>query len=330
MIKILEINPNPSKAISFYRSRLPLAILQRDYSEINVIQHSGGILTWDTIILFNIIFIKSPYKQSDLDNIKLAKKLGVKVIIDVDDYIFDIPGYITGAVEFNSESCQNIVKECLWLSDQVWVSTETLAGFLTHTVGVKSNIHVIRNAYEPLIFDKTPVFNETTNILHRGSYVHMADVQEMKDDLVEVVNENDWHIDFLGLYPIFFKQFFNAQYHDFKDIGSYLDFLPTLRCSINIIMLNRSSHFSMCHSNNGWIEGTYAGTVTLAPDAAEWHRPGIINYGNDFKEKLKAMITGEYDLKSHHRQSWQYIEENCKLEKANQLRFKLVELLLNQ
>jgi len=86
----------------------------------------------------------------------------------------------------------------------------------------------------------------------------------------------------------------------------------------------------MCHSNNAWIEGAYAGAVTLAPDTAEWHRPGIVNYGSDFKEKLKAMITGEYDLESLHKQSWQFIQENCQLKTVNQLRIKLMERLMQQ
>ncbi len=329
MIKILDLTANSSGAISFYRSRLPFAMLQKDCPEIEVIPYSGQPMTWDFVILFNIIFVKSPYKQADLDNIKLAKKLGVKIIVDVDDYIFEVPGHIAGASEFNNQKTQDIAKECMWLADQVWVSTETLAGYLKYEAGVGTNVHVIRNAYEPLIFNKAPDFNKTQNLLHRGSYAHMEDIQDFADDLVEVANENEWHADFLGLSPLFLRKFHNAKYHDFRSVVDYISYLPTLRCSINIIMLNRNSPYSMCHSNNGWIEGTYAGAVTLAPDVSEWHRPGIVNYGSDFKEKLKAMITGEYDLESLHKQSWQFIQENCQLKTVNQLRIKLVQRLMH-
>lgn len=325
MIRILEIISNPSKAISFYRGRLPLGYMQRTFCDIEITPYLGGVPSWDTLILFDVLFIKSPYTEVHYKTIVQAKKCGLKVIVDMDDYIFDVPGYITGAHEFRSVKTQEVVWECIWKSDVVWVSTKTLANAIENKVG--RTCVVINNAYDPLFFDNPQEFNNNTNILYRGSYVHMADLNINQHDLVEVVNNNNCHITFMGQSPWFFDEFKNATHIDFLEIQEYIKALPYPSASISIVLLDRKKLFSMCHSNNAWIEGTYAGAVTLAPDADEWRRPGIINYTYDFKEKLNAMINGEYDLKSHHQESWHYIEENCTLQKANELRYESIKKL---
>lgn len=330
MIKILEIISHSAGAVSFYRSRLPLVQLHRTRVDINVFiqENSSYKYSWDFFIQFDIIFTKSFYRQVDLDFLRRAKKFGVKIIIDIDDFIFDIPGYVKGAEEFNSAKTQSIIKECLWIADEVWTSTDTLARELF--LKTERRCTVIRNAYEPLFFNRTPIFNKGKDILYRGSYVHMADVDNHREDLVEVVNKNDCIITFMGQYPLFYKEFKYTAYKSFMEVDQYIDTLPTIGASINLVLLDTSKTYSMCHSNNGWIEGTYAGAVTLAPKVEEWIRPGIINYTDDFKEKLNAMIKGEYDLESLHQQSWHYIEENCMLEKANELRYNSINRLLNR
>lgn len=328
MKKILEIFSNRQNAISFYRCRLPLVMLSKKYQELQIdsLEFDSESISWNTLISYDILFLKSPYKEQHLKLLKQAKKLGLKIILDFDDYVAGVPGHINGAKEFNDPITQQRIVECIWLADEMWVSTDTLAGALRMLSGKKCT--VIKNAYEPLFFHKTPTFNHGKDVMYRGSYVHMADLNMFADDLIEVANKNDSVITFLGQSPLFLKEFKFKEHIDFLPIEDYIEKLPTLTAAINVVLLDSDNIYSMCHSNNAWIEGTYAGAVTLAPDAPEWRMPGIVNYGGDFKEKLNAMITGQYDLESLHQQSWHYIEGYCKLEHTNRLREESIKRLL--
>ena len=135
----------------------------------------------------------------------------------------------------------------------------------------------------------------------------------------------------MGMNPIAITDYADAIYSPYMDKNAYFRYLSQIEGSISIVPLSHRKselNFNKSKSNIAWLEATYAGMVSLAPNWPEWRKPGIINYIDDldFKEKLTAMIEGKYDLESLHKLSWQYICSELTLDKTNQQRLSVIRL----
>ena len=51
--------------------------------------------------------------------------------------------------------------------------------------------------------------------------------------------------------------------------------------------------FNRAKSNIAYLEAIMCGAIIVAPDWQEWRHPGVINYTDDFKEKVGYMVTME-------------------------------------
>lgn len=115
------------------------------------------------------------------------------------------------------------------------------------------------------------------------------------------------------------------------DIIDYFRNIKTLRPSIQIVPLENIM-FNYNKSNIAWIEGTYAGAVTIAPNLPEFNKPGVLTYNSpkEFKSILEGCLKGDYDLRSLYDSSYIYIKENLLLSKVNNLRKEVINLLFEK
>jgi hypothetical protein len=327
MINLLECLPSANDATSLYRGRLPLLRLQKQFSDqLMIYPYHKGPVTWDNILLYDMVFIQRPCDSHHFEVMKAAKRHKLPVWIDYDDLLCNIP---TGNLAGNGygPAAVKMIGNLIDLADIITVSTNALKFHLGKKYGNKRKMKVIPNALDLEMFRTKPKFRNSKNILWRGSHTHMQDLLEYKDPIIEVMNKNDkWSIDFMGYNPFFItNELKNSTYTHPFPIDEYIRKLSIFNYSICIVPLD-DCPFNRSKSNIAWQETTYAGAVCLAPDWEEWQKPGIVNYTdqNDFKKKLKAMISGKYDLKRMHQQSWQYISENLSLAKVNKLRSELI------
>lgn len=96
------------------------------------------------------------------------------------------------------------------------------------------------------------------------------------------------------------------------------------------IALLAFNEFNKCKSNCGWIEATYAGAATVAPDMDEFKKPGILTYQNpdEYQDKLEQLINNE-DLRNKcYTESYDYIKENLLLSKVNKEREKIIKEIM--
>ncbi len=329
MINILEVNPGPNQAMSFYRGRLPFIKLQKKYSDqLMFYPHFRQEPTWDYILLFDLVFMQRPADENQLEIARACKRYNIPLWVDFDDLLTNIPKDNPAYDAYDGEYQDNI-KEIIQLSTVITVSTEALKDYLDNDFNCGGKTIVISNALDLQTFPKVPIFRKANKILWRGSTTHQKDLFEVKDEIIRAVNSNKkWAVDFMGYNPFFISEHIDHSYTPKMDLDSYFEILPKLNHSICIVPLH-DCEFNRSKSNIGWIEATYAGAVCLAPDFEEWNHPGIINYSDqkDFEEKLTAMIKGEMDLSAFHAKSWQYITEHLSLDKVNEERYSIIEKL---
>ena len=345
MIKILEVNPNTNDAMSFYRGRGPLSELQKKYSDkINVGSVGAQIIqTWDFLSVFHMVFILRPFGEEHRNLMRTCKQFGIPVWIDYDDLLTDVPIDNPAWMSYGNDGARKIIKEIMELCTVCTFSTPFLMNKMGKDILHKS--HVVPNAHNKNILRAPAEFAPHKKVMWRGSHTHARDLKEFEGPIREALrtyqkkaepNSGDWNLKMIGMTSMHISDYIDVEYTPYMEKNTYFRHLSELNASINIVPLSHRPteiDFNKSKSNISWIESTYGGAVTLAPDWEEWRRPGIINYkGNtpyevkvDFHKKLTAMIDGEYDLKSLHQQSWQYIQDNLTLEQTNEDRYKIIQ-----
>jgi hypothetical protein len=332
MTRILLITEATGEGIAFYRSVMPFNMIQKEYDDISVtIKHSQEKFTWDVFTAHDVVFVSNPRIPKHLEIIKAAKNYGIKVWSDYDDCYLDIPKdndlyhlYTVGTIE-------HIVKESLMYSDITTVTTRYLKEYLSE---YSKRIHVIPNAF-PLEFLSSDSLGEVKQGYHnfvswRGSRSHRRNLREYSKEITQVAKENpEWVFKFFGLNPEYFDGEFNYNHYDFADLFGSFDRMKRFASKIHFVTLY-DRPFNKSKSNISWIEATIAGSVVLAPAWEEWTKPGVVTYTTkeDFKDKLTALIHGEYNLTRQFEESRDYILNNLSLKKVNKERLKILKDLI--
>jgi hypothetical protein len=336
MINILEINPNPNDAMSLYRGRGPLIRLQKKYSnELNFYPAPQQLSTdWDHLNIYDLVFIMRPSSDTALNIIKACNSYGIPVWADYDDLLSDIPkdnpAYF---VEHNSPRYKARLEEIMARCAFVTFSTQHLMNTMGKNVYQKST--VIPNGIDKKLFSSSRTIGIENKILWRGGSTHSRDIYEFRDPIIRSIRKSGYVLELMGLNPIYITDFIDGIYTPYMNKSNYFNYLSRYNGKISIVPLSHRPEeieFNKSKSNIAWIESTYAGLATLAPDWEEWRKPGIINYtdANDFHKKLTAMINGEYDLESHRLASWRYIRQNLDIEVLNEKRYALIKECLSK
>jgi hypothetical protein len=140
----------------------------------------------------------------------------------------------------------------------------------------------------------------------------------------------DWKWHFIGNdIELVTEPIENKKVHKEQHIVNYFSTIKKLNPAIYVVPLAFNT-FNECKSNCGWIEATYAGATTVAPDMPEFRKPGILNYKTEqeFQEKIELLMNDETLRNNCYHKSYKYIKENLMLSKVNELRTNIIEDLL--
>jgi hypothetical protein len=188
----------------------------------------------------------------------------------------------------------------------------------------------VPNAFNEQFCKKLKVFppqNEKI-ILWRGGHSHIEDLMLHADSIIRFKKDNpDWTFCFYGLNPFFLKKNMPYEYIPFcDDLHTYFQSIQEIQPKIQMVALT-DTVFNRAKSNISWIEGTFAGAVTVAPATlAEFNRPGVIPY-EDLYGGLR-MAANMPDRKEQLRISREYIGNNLLLNHVNKQREALLRDLI--
>lgn len=277
-------------------------------------------IDWQDIAGLDILIVQRPLNEAGLRLIDIAKGMNIKVILDYDDDVFNIPSH-NPSYEYYKDN-EEIIKQCLELSDEVWVSTLQIKRSIEAT-RLNNNIHVIPNAHNDFIFPvelKKPLDKENKLAVYRGGATHNEDVYAIQDELVEKINNSDWEFRFIGSrFPaIEVKTGNNHTYTHPMSMISYFNYLHQSNPSIVFFPL-LTNKFNHAKSNICFLEATYAGAAFFSnKELYEYRRQNnmVFPISEFFKEPDMEL------LEMFNNTAWEYIKENLLLSKINQQRLE--------
>lgn len=322
-MKILLSIPNPNDGTAYYRA-LPYYKLGHEITTHNPVEG----FSLDEIYNVDVVFFQRPANQIQVTNIEICKKYNIPVIVDYDDYGFDIDETNPAYEFYSRDDKQACMKECIKLADVVTVSTQYLKECLLEIVP-NANITVIPNAADDSKFSVEPSYHERNKvILLRGGGSHGKDWEEYKDAIIQIMEEHpDYTLAVMGFHPEWLRQIKNVKYFKFSDILTYFDTLMQLKPELMIVPL-QDTKFNRCKSNIAWIEGTLAGATVLATDLPEFKSNGCYDVTpKTIYKELDFLINL---FKESHRESLTHIiacSSIPRLSQVNELRKDLIESL---
>lgn len=318
--------PNATDGTSLYRGWGPLSKLKEVMPEVSFIVSER--VDWSILINCDAAFLQRPFTDAHLKVCQMIKNMNIPLWVDYDDDLFCVPRSNPTFENYSTDETRLRVATILGLADHVSVSTKQLATAYNRIreKNNKSNCEIIPNALDLKLFPET---EERTKQRHRlavwrGSATHDEDLMEYEQELVQAAKKfPDVLFQFIG------KPFWgtvqnmkqnakNVQSAKGVDPIEYFTVMRKIQPLAMFVPL-KETPFNLSKSNIAWLEGTYAGAVSLVPDWEEWQRPGAIRYKDkkDFYEKFSNILRGEIDTQAHTRESWEWIKENLLLSKIN-------------
>ena len=290
--------PAPDDATSLYRAWGIVRDLKKQFLKMDVIAEfvkPENNLTYMNIKNYDVVYLQRPSTDTHLQIVEIAKRLGVKVWIDYDDNLFEIPVENQSYALYMNEKRHNTMKEIIKQSDLVTVSTQALSDYIKPWFF--SNIATIQNAYDPS-FHGVPIKQPTKNLIAwRGTNTHAKDIDTYKRPLVDFLNEYEqFKIIFMGFDAkmirdeMKFKE--NYSYFELMDPVNYIANYKHLAPEIHIVPLH-DSIFNRCKSNIALIEARASGAKVLGPAWNEWQDSDFCYYSEDsFYNGLTILAKG--------------------------------------
>lgn len=325
-ITLSYLLPHESDATSFYRGKAPLADLRKRMGNMSFVTMNE--YNWATLAPVDVMFMQRPFAEIHLRVAEMVKKNRKPLWIDFDDALHHIPVWNPCHAEYQKH--QKNIATITAMADVVSVSTPHLAFLLKD---LNPNIKVVPNAWNDTLLPYVKPVEEDKHMLisWRGSNTHRGDLATVAENIIKIhqkhpnifwlfVGENPWFTDYMD--PKSMKSFPSL------DALEYFDLMRKSRPLIHITPL-ADCDFNRAKSNISCMESSWAGAVNLCPDFEEWQLPGVVNYkdSDDFERKLLDMVEHGYPGSSQQK-TWEYIDENLRLSKINNLRADIVRSLV--
>lgn len=332
MIRVLTFAPAITDGTSFYRLGGVLPYLEREYCDIHIKDLSDkDVLDWPDYISYDVAVFQRPFIRQHLSTITMLKLMGLKVIIDYDDDVLNVPMH--NQFYPNYESNKENIKQIAKLADEIWVSTN---GLKETFLEFNKNIKVVPNAHNDYLFpikNKVPFNDKAIKVAYRGGTTHEIDVYSQLNDWIEMINKNKkTEFYFMGSrFP-----YLESQCGDNYIIipGSHiLDYFKNIhKLNPNVFIYTlEDSKFNRGKSNISWIEATYSGAAVIAPEfLPEFIRPGISNFTGSLKETFDKIKKDKSVLKIMNDLSWDYIQAKLLLSYVNQKRYNSIVEVKNR
>lgn len=342
MKKALIVSHAMNDATSYYRAAGAFAYLKCDnwqFDYLDLETNPVPSTNWSIFTPYSLVYLQRPHTDQELILMRKVKELGIKVWVDYDDALFDIPLGNPLYEYYRHLDTQKKVDNCIRYADYATCSTE---GVKEHFQGRRPNpIKVIPNAWNDITRGEkreTPT-EFKSQWVWRGSSSHSPDLHESTPEFKKVLDKYETHTHiFWGATHWPLLQACNYQGEGDPRFSllepntppTYIEFLSRNRAIDNcgrfgVVPLVDNS-FNRAKSNIAWFEFTYSNIVTIAPAFGEWQKPGIVNYTKD-----QGLADTYFDLAEHGDPvsqidtSWDYIMDNYRLSKINLLRYNLLQ-----
>ena len=251
-MRVLIIEPPALGAVGYWRLYQPLQAMRQSFNnfDFDVKQDfkEGELMMYDWLILAR------PSKPIEMEMIATAKKLGVKVAVDYDDDLFNIPIMHPAFDTFNDPERKQVIATAAVTADVLWCSTQSIKD----SIGLDKAI-VIPNAI-PLYWLPEKPAPITKSAGWRGQPTQYTDVvlQGWASGWYDRIKDmpDMWH--WMGWKPWPLSPGTQHKVEKGTSIVKYLDYVKN--AGINLMWKPLlPSVFNDGKSNIAWLEATMGG-----------------------------------------------------------------------
>ena len=289
---------------------------------------------WHDVMQYDAFYFSRSQGDNSLEAIRNLKKLKKIIWLDYDDDIFTVKAQHPSAKVFNNLQLQNSVKEILKLANVVTVTTEHLK---TKLLPFNSNIIVIPNSHNDIIFNFKKNHIRTTDLLWRGSQFHNYDLYPYKPQVSRLIESNSNKWVFVGENPWFYMRDDDGSEAN-TTFNSKIIHIPAVEVTKYLFDLHAYSpmmvhvplafaEFNLSKSNIAILEAAISGTTAIVPNTPEWLLSGALNYSNneEYESLLQQVINGEIDIDKNYQLLIEDIMDRFCLSKNNLLRAEILK-----
>lgn len=325
-MRLLIIANPTSPATDYYRTTGVLVRLSEAYTDVTLDIQYPTTVKWHHMFACDAVVVNRPNGDDVLNIILESKRMGKKIVVDMDDLLHELSDANPAAGHFRKPNVVQSINNALSLCDLLFVSTPHLAKFYTSYVNCP--VHVVPNCpdlkstpFAPLKEQSKPV-----RIFWRGSSTHLEDLFTINQALnAQSTRESALSFMFVGI-ERYLVAWYNcsgtfvpwqtlfALFDNMNKAGLDWGFFPLV-----------NDNFNQAKSNIFALEMLVAGAAVLAPEGfEEFNHPGVIKYSNakhltQLFSEVGARKFNKIDIVQAGR-AW--VIENRDLAKWNEARYK--------
>ena len=325
MKKVCYLSQLEDNASAFYRISGVLNYLNSPEISVTNLYRLDNNYGWQSLIGFDTFIFQRPSHEPHIQLIELAKDMGIRVILDYDDDLLNVPFHNNASITLGEQKAN--IKKAIHLADEIWVTTPSIKHIYKP---YNRNIHIIPNCHNDHVFkveNKKPFNRETKIMSYRGGASHEADMYQNINDIVDMINENqDWTFRFQGSRfkhieertgknheytdPTTLMQF----YKEYHELNANIAFFPLL-----------TNVFNVGKSNISLLESTYAGSAFFGcKGLPEFNYDFVVDISSGVKESFESYKNELDSLETMNTEAWQWILENRLLSEVNKLRIERI------
>lgn len=329
MNKLLFLNYSNHDACSFYRSAGIAKDLREKGFDIDVVQIGAKTFYWSDLLMYDVVMIQRPYTAELIPFIKQAKIMGIKLWLDYDDNLLEVPEDNPAYTRYMQTNCKESVIALLKLADVVSVTTLALkVAYQKHN----QNIVVIPNAFNDSLFMRDAqkdLPKRKPIVAWRGSDTHQKDIMTYPAVNNSVNEFPEWKFMFIGYNAWFLPKKENRLFAPATDIMFYHYSLYSAAPSVMQVPLH-DSPFNRAKSSIAAIEGAFAGAAVLCP--YWWNIEGAVSYKDEqsYEDGLYGLLRGHINREEVAEKTWEFIMDTLRLSKVNELRVDLINNLVDK
>jgi glycosyltransferase involved in cell wall biosynthesis len=274
-LRVLALShTGPDDCCTFVRIATPLrALLDGGQIEPTIQQ----LVPWDVAAIrrtlrnlrqWDLIWISRPRHYFMLPVIRAARCLGKPLLVDIDDWLLDVPSQHVDAQFYRTRPCRETVRLALRSADAITTSTPVIAEYGA-ALGVPT--HVLLNAVDCTQFTRRPCRKGPITIAFCGTPSHYDDVRLIVPALRRVLTNQPGHVRVVAVgCPIPELQHLQGYtYQEFVPATEYPRLLSGLGVDIGLAPL-QDTFFNRAKSDVKYLEYSATGAATIASPVAPY------------------------------------------------------------
>jgi glycosyltransferase involved in cell wall biosynthesis len=216
----------------------------------------------------DVVWVSRPMHHATLAVIGEALRLDKPVLVDIDDWLLDVPEGHDSAALLRVRSRQEVLRVALRAADAVTVSTPQIAERCT-ALGLRT--HVLPNAIDCTRFTRQPRAPGPLTVAFCGTGTHRDDMPLIGAPLRRLLQDHADRVRVVSVGCAIPELDGVAGYthHDYVPSSDYPRFLSDLRIDIGLAPLH-DSPFSQAKSDIKYLEYSATGAATIASPVAPY------------------------------------------------------------